>query len=146
MSRNDYLKKGSAQLHKIREFLLANPDYLRRRGLIKTSIADAKISCILLCKGHLGSETVMSATEILMCDNTTFLNELEKGLDAALQTAQTFSYLPLEGKDFLLRNVKVKFGDSIVTWKAMVPTSLTEDTESALIEAFYLDGARFAVI
>ena len=69
-----------------------------------------------------------------------------QGLEAALRAAETFSYLPLEGKDFMLRDVRVKFGDGIVGWKAMVPPSLTEDTETALVEAFYMDGARFAVL
>jgi len=146
VSRNDYLKKGSAQLVKIRDFLLANPDYLRARGLTKVSTTDAKITLLLLCRGHLGSETVMTSPDILLCDDATFFNELDKGLEAALRAAETFSYLPLEGKDFMLRDVRVKFGDGIVGWKAMVPPSLTEDTETALVEAFYMDGARFAVL
>jgi hypothetical protein len=146
VSRNDYLKKGSAQLLKIRDFLLANPEYLRARGLTKVSMTDVKVTLLLLCRGHLGSETVMTSSDILMCDDATFFTELDKGLETALHTAETFSYLPLEGKDFVLRDVRVKFGDSIVGWKAMTPPSLTEDTETALVEAFYMDGARFAVL
>jgi len=88
----------------------------------------------------------MTTPEILMCDNDTFLGELANGLDAAIDLARSFNYLPKEGKDFILRDVKVRFGGNTVAWKAMVPPSTTEDTESDLIEAFYLDGARFAVI
>ena len=87
----------------------------------------------------------MTSPDILLCDDATFFNEFDKGLEAALRAAGTFSYLPLEGKDFILHDVRVKFGDSIVSWKAMVPPSLTEDTETALVEAFYMDSARFAV-
>jgi len=109
-------------------------------------MTDVKVTLLLLCRGHLGSETVMTSSDILMCDDATFFTELDKGLETALHTAETFSYLPLEGKDFVLRDVRVKFGDSIVGWKAMTPPSLTEDTETALVEAFYMDGARFAVL
>ena len=145
-ARNDYLKKGSAQLMAIRDFLAAHPAYLKSRGLTDKPTDDLKLSFLLLCKGHLGSETVMTTPEILMCDNDTFLGELDKGLDAAIDLAKSFDYLPKEGKDFILRYVKVRFGGHTVAWKAMIPPSTTEDTESDLIEAFYMDGARFAVI
>lgn len=145
-TRNDYLKKGSAQLLAIRDFLAANPEYLKNRGLIDKSTDDLKLSFLLLCKGHLGSETVMTAPEILMCDNETFLGALGEGLGAAIDLVRSFDYLPKEGKDFILRDVKVRFGSKTVAWKAMIPPSTTEDTESDLIEAFYMDGARFAVI
>lgn len=145
-TRNDYLKKGSAQLLAIRDFLAANPEYLKNRGLMDKSTDDLKLSLLLLCKGHLGSETVMTAPEILMCDNETFLAALREGLDAAINLVRSFAYLPQEGKDFILRDVKVRFGGKTVAWKAMIPPSTTEDTESDLIEAFYMDGARFAVI
>jgi hypothetical protein len=145
-SRNDYLKKGYSQLAKIREFLKANPDYLRSRGLSQHSTSDIKLTFLLLCRGHLGSETVITDTEILMCDNTVFLDSLDEGLESAIQVVQSFSYLPREGEDFFLRDVKVRFGGSTVGWKAMLPTSLTEDTESDLVEDFYMDGARFAVL
>jgi hypothetical protein len=146
VSRNDYLKKGYSQLLKIREFLKANPDYLLRRGLSEHLASDIKLSFLLLCRGHLGSETVMTDSEILMCDDTVFLDALDGGLESAVHIAQSFSYLPLDGKDFFLRDVKVRFGGSTVTWKAMVPTSATEDTESELVENFYMDGGRFAVL
>lgn len=144
-SRNDYLKKGTAQLVAIRQFLSENPNYLMNRGLIASSTDNIKVSYLLLCKGHLGSETVM-APGILMCDNGTFLKALDQGVDAAIEVAGEFKYLPREGKDFILRDVKVRFGGSVVAWKAMVPPSTTEDTETALIETFYMDGARFAVL
>jgi len=145
-TRNDYLKKGSTQLLTIRDFLAAHPEYLKTRGLIDKSTDDLKLSFLLLCKGHLGSETVMTAPEILMCDNDTFLRGLAQGLDGAVDLAKSFAYLPKEGKDFILRDVKVRFGGKTVAWKAMIPPSTTEDTETDLIEAFYTDGARFAVI
>ncbi len=115
------------------------------RGLIESSTDDIDVSSLLLCKGHLGSETVM-ASGILMCDDGTFLEFLDQGLDAALDAASGFEYLPREGKDFILRDVKVKFGASVVAWKAMVPPSTTENTETALIEQFYMNGAKFAVL
>jgi len=86
------------------------------------------------------------APGILMCDNGTFLKALDQGVDAAIEVAGEFEYLPREGKDFILRDVKVRFGGSVAAWKAMVPPSTTEDTETALIEAFYMDGSRFAVL
>ena len=91
-ARNDYLKKGSAQLVAIRDFLAANPEYLKNRGLIDKSTDDLKLSFLLLCKGHLGSETVMTTPEILMCDNDTFLGELDNGFDAAIDLAKSFDY------------------------------------------------------
>jgi hypothetical protein len=144
-ARNDYLKKGMAQLLAIRDFITDNPRYLMNRGLISSSTDKITVSYLLLCKGHLGSETVMSPS-ILMCDNGTFLNALDQGVAYAIEAANGFEYLPREGEDFTLRDVKVKFGRSVVAWKAMLPPTTTDDTESALIEAFYLDGARFAVL
>jgi hypothetical protein len=130
----------------IRDFLTGNPEYLKNRGLIDKRTDDLKLSLLLLCKGHLGSETVMVSPEILMCDNDIFLAELSRGLDAAIDLGKSFAYLPKEGKDFILRDVKVRFGGKSVEWKAMIPPSTTEDTESDFVEAFYMDGARFAVI
>lgn len=144
-SRNDYLKKGTAQLVAIRQFLIENPLYLKNRGLIDISVDAIKVSYLLLCKGHLGTETVM-APGILMCDNGTFLRALDLGINAAIDTANGFEYLPIEGRDFILRDVKVKFGESVVAWKAMVPPTTTEDTESDFIEDFYSDGFRYAVL
>ena len=145
-ARNDYLKKGSVQLLAIRDYLAAHPEYLKGRGLIDKPTNGLRLSFILLCKGHLGSETVMTAPEILMCDNDTFLGELANGVDAAIDLAKSFVYLPKESRDFILRDVKVRFGGHIVAWKAMTPPSTTEDTESDLVEAFYMDGSRFAVL
>lgn len=138
----------SAQLLAIRDFLAANPEYLKDRGLTENSTDNLKLSFLLLCKGHLGSETVMTAPEIFMCDNDTFtfIGELDKGLDAAIDLAKSFDHLPNEGRDFVLREVKVRFGGNTVAWKAMIPPSTTEDTESDLVETFYMDGGRFAVI
>lgn len=65
---------------------------------------------------------------------------------SVIAAANGFEYLPREGDDFTLRDVMVKFGRSVVAWKAMLPPSTTDDMESALIEAFYMDGARFAVL
>ena len=44
----------------------------------------------------------MTAPEILMCDNDSFIGELDKGLDAAIDLAKSFDYLPNEGRDFVL--------------------------------------------
>jgi hypothetical protein len=51
----------------------------------------------------------------------------------------------MEGKNFILRDLSVKFGESIVGWKAMLSPRLTEDIETAVVETFYEDGARSAV-
>jgi hypothetical protein len=143
VSRNEYLKKGHEQLKRIREFLAAKPSYLRERGLLDKETSDLNVVYLLLCKGHLGSEAIIAGDTISMADSDVFLSHLTQGLELALEVVRTFSYLPVIGRDFLVKDVRVRFGASVVTWKMRAPNSTTEDTETDFVEGFYFDGIRF---
>lgn len=144
-SRNDYLKKGGRQLLAIRQFLEANPGYLRQSGRIDFDPDLEKVDFVLLCKGHLGNEDVIEKGTLL-CDYDVFVNALKKGgLDTALDRARTFDYLPSPEKDFKLVDVGVKFGDWIVRWKKTAPPETTEDNETDEVEQYYKDSMRYLV-
>jgi hypothetical protein len=143
VSRNDYLKKGAEQLEAIREFLEANLGYLRASRRIAFDLKGGETEYILLCKGHLGNEDVIS-NGILMCDYDVFVRTLENnGLESAISEAHQFNYLPKLNEDFKLMDINVKFGEWIVSWKTFVPPELTEDDETAIVEDHYRDTLRF---
>jgi hypothetical protein len=144
-SRNDYLKKGSQQLLAIRQFLEANPGYLRQSGRIDFDPDPERVDFMLLCKGHLGNQDVIEKGTLL-CDYDVFVDALKKGgLHAALGSARAFDYLPLPEKDFKLVDVGVKFGDWIVRWKKTAPPETTEDNEGDKVEQYYKDSMRYLV-
>jgi hypothetical protein len=58
INRDEYLKKRLRQLEAIREFLAAHPLFLQERNLIDRPTEPKDFEFLLLCKGHLGSETI----------------------------------------------------------------------------------------
>lgn len=136
---------GRSDLLAIRRFLEANPGYLRQSGRIDFDPDPGRVDFVLLCKGHLGNEDVIEEGTLL-CDYVVFVDALKKGgLDAALERARTFDYLPSPEKDFKLVDVGVKFGDWIVRWKKTAPPETTEDNETDEVEQYYKDSMRYLV-
>ncbi len=143
VSRNEYLKKGQEQLRRIRTFLGENPDYLKQRAFVNFSITHEKIQYLLLTKGHLGGEdTIVSDT--LMVDYDIFVDYLRRfGLGDALGRLASYDYLPVLNKDFLLADIKLRFGDWIVLWKKFHPTTLPPDQETPALEELYRRAAKY---
>jgi hypothetical protein len=143
VARNDYLKKGRQQLLALRLFLGSRPDFLRIPTHKGKEIDYDRTEYLLLCKGHLGNEDVLDPN-ILMCDYDVFAATVEaEGLQAGLEKAKELSFLPVVETDFKLQDIRVKFGDWVVVWKGFLPTQLTHDDETELVEQFYRDAARF---
>jgi hypothetical protein len=141
--RDEYLKKGIKQLLKIREFLLHHRDFLRKRGIVDVDMAVGGATFLLLCKGHLASESVFH-DGILICDYDWFVRTVqERGIEAALDGATSFSYLPKEGVDFVLQPLTIRFGKWRLSWLSMVPPVLPEDDEKSVVLDFYDESLEF---
>lgn len=137
IARNDYLQKGQSHLLLIKEFLLLNPSYLRERGLIDNNISNETISCLLLCKGHLGSADII-ATHSVMADYDVFVGYLAEGsFESALNRVMTYDYLPIPDRDFVVDQVGVNFGDYKIKWKSFRPPTLIPDEETQTVQDFY---------
>jgi hypothetical protein len=129
-ARNDYLKKGQNQLLAIKEFLEQNPNYLCERGLVDFETIPGSITCLLLCKGHLGSADVL-APHSIMADYDIFIRYLrESSFAKALERVAAYDYLPIPGKDFVLGEAHVKFGKWDIKWKYFHPPALIPDNET----------------
>jgi hypothetical protein len=143
INRDEYLKKGLRQLETIREFLAAHPQFLQSRHLWDRPTQMSDFEFVLLCKGHLGSETIQSEG-ILKCDYEIFLQAIRRqGINAALQLAREHSYLPRLGSDFTMEPIIVRFGKWRLNWWTLLARSLPEDDESKIVLDFYSDSAEF---
>ena len=143
INRDEYLKKGLRQLEAIREFLTANPQFLLSRGLLNRETQPSDFEFVLLCKGHLGSETIQTEG-ILKCDYDVFLEAVhQQGVSRAVELARTHSYLPQLGTDFTLEPISVRFGKWRLNWWTLLPKNLPADDESEAVLDFYSDSAEF---
>ncbi len=143
INRDEYLKKGLRQLEAIREFFTAHPGFLQSRGLLNRSTQHSDFEFVLLCKGHMGSETIQS-DGIEKCDYDIFLQSVRKqGVIRALQLARDHSYLPQLGTDFTLEAISVRFGKWRLKWWTLLSTSLPADDEGQVVLDFYTDSAHF---
>ncbi|SNT13771.1 hypothetical protein SAMN05421770_104337 [Granulicella rosea] len=143
INRDEYLRKGLHQLEQIREFLIAHPSFLKDRGLTNHVTTSSDFEYVLLCKGHLGSETVQS-DGILKCDYDVFCRSVtEHGVLSALTLARDNSYLPKLGVDFTLEPISVRFGRWRLSWWTLLSVALPEDDETNMVTDFYIDSAEF---
>lgn len=143
INRDEYLKKGLRQLEAIREFLAAHPLFLQERNLIDRPTEPKDLEFLLLCKGHLGSETIQSEG-ILKCDYDVFLRDIvHQGSEHALELARKYSYLPKLGIDFTVEPKSVRFGRWRLSWWSLLPTGLPADDESEAVLDFYNDTVEF---
>jgi hypothetical protein len=143
INRDEYLKKGLRQLEAIQEFLTAHPQFLQTRSLFNRPTQPSDFEFVLLCKGHLGSETIQSEG-IVKCDYDIFLQTVRKhGIKPALQLAWEHSYLPGLGADFTMEPISVRLGKWRLKWWTLVPTSLPADDESEAVLDFYKESAQF---
>jgi hypothetical protein len=143
INRDEYLKKGLRQLEAIREFLTANPRFLLSRELLNRETQPSDFEFVLLCKGHMGSETIQ-AERILKCDYDVFLEAVQQqGVSRAIELARTHSYLPQLGTDFTLEPISVRFGKWRLNWWTLLPKNLPADDESEAVLDFYSDSAAF---
>jgi hypothetical protein len=143
VSRNEYLKKGQTQLLRIRQFLNENPGYLKRRGLINFETTDGNTKYLLLSKGHLGCEDILTK-ELLLADYDVFVQYLRQfGFHVAIQRLAVFDYLPVQGKDFLLSTDVTKFGTWRVSWNKFHAPELPPDTETEALEDLYRRSAKY---
>jgi hypothetical protein len=143
INRDEYLKKGLRQLAAIRQFLAVHPLFLQERGLVDRPTEPSDFEFLLLCKGHLGSETIHSEG-ILKCDYDVFLQAIvEQGSAHALEFAREHSYLPQVGVDFTVEPISVRFGRWRLSWWTLLATDLPADDESAAVIDFYDDSAEF---
>jgi hypothetical protein len=98
---------------------------------------------LLLCKGHLGSETIHGAG-ILKCDYDVFLGAVvQQGSACALELARQYSYLPQAGVDFTVEPKSVRFGRWRLSWWTLLSIGLPADDESEAVLDFYTDSAEF---
>jgi hypothetical protein len=143
INRDEYLKKGLRQLEAVRGFLSAHPDFLRSRGLLDRATEAGDFDFVLLCKGHLGSETIQSFG-IEKCDYDTFIEQVGKeGLESAVRLARDHSYLPHCPRDFTIEPISVRFGKWRLLWWTLVPVGLPDDDEAQPVLDFYDDSAEF---
>jgi hypothetical protein len=143
INRDEYLKKGLRQLEAIRGFLTVNPQFLLSRGLLDRETRPSDFEFVLLCKGHLGSETIQ-AGGILKCDYDVFLDEVHQhGVSSAVELARTHSYLPQLGTDFTMEPISVRFGKWRLNWWTLLSRNLPADDESETVLDFYSDSAEF---
>jgi hypothetical protein len=143
INRDEYLRKGLKQLEAIREFLASDPRFLQSRQLLDRPARLSDFVFILLCKGHLGSETVQSKG-ILKCDYDVFIQTVRsQGVDAALRLAREHAYLPRLGTDFTMEPIAVRFGRWRLKWWMLLSRSLPADDESKVVLDFYSDSAEF---
>jgi|ERR1700722_14230012 hypothetical protein len=130
-------------LEAIREFLAAHPLFLKERGLIDRAAEPSDFEFLLLCKGHLGSETIHSEG-ILKCDYDVFLQAIvQRGSAHALELAREQSYLPQVGIEFTVEPISVRFGRWRLSWWTLLRTSLPADDETEAVLDFYSDSAEF---
>ena len=143
INRDEYLKKGLQQLEAIRDFLATQPRFLQSRGLLNRTTQPTDFKFVLLCKGHMGSETIQSEG-IEKCDHDIFLQEVRKhGIERALQVAREHSYLPQLGTDFTMEPISVRFGKWRLKWWTLVSTNLPDDNEDKAVLDFYDNSAQF---
>ena len=142
IARNDYLKKGQKQLSAIREFLFANPGYLRTRGLIDFDVSEMNTTFLLLCKGHLGSADVLSPHS-RMADYDVFVKYVREGSVAkALERVAQYDDPPVPGRDFVFDEVRVRFGRWAIKWKYFHPPTLIPDNETQVVLDLYAATAE----
>jgi len=143
IARNEYLKKGTEQLARIRDFISQNPRYLLDRGILRRILDADRAVYLLLCKGHLGSEDVIGRG-MVMADWDVFGDYVASfRLPEVIRRLSAYDYLPVQGRDFKIDTTRLQFGEWVVGWKQFHALELPPDNETEELEALYRSAYKF---
>lgn len=105
LERDKEVHKGLGQLEDMARFLGANPTYLKDRGVVSKSLSDfANMHYLLIARDHF--VWVDPSKDYPILEHESFKETVGRtsDLQSAVSEMLRFEWLPLEGRDFVVRN------------------------------------------
>ena len=97
------LEEGFRQLRDIREFLRQNPDYLKECGIIERGEPRPILSYAVIARDHVTNTLETDGIWLAEFDALNWALHNSITLTDAIKRLQTYDWLPLEGRDFVVQ-------------------------------------------
>jgi hypothetical protein len=97
------LEEGFRQLRNIREFLRQNPHYLKECGIIERGEHQPILSYAVIARDHITNTLAKDGIWLAEFDALNWALNNSINLTDAIKRFQTYDWLPLEGRDFVVQ-------------------------------------------
>lgn len=103
MDKDAELEEGFGQLHEVREFLRHNPDYLKECGVTERGEHPPTLSYAVIARDHITNTLEKDGLWLAEFDSLGWALNNSANLTDAIRRLRSYEWLPLEGRDFVVR-------------------------------------------